>query len=68
MLQGYLWALFLRKGGGKITEWFYRSGENIKTKVLVCKFALLVRGAGIPVPSVEEADILTELTGMEGEE
>lgn len=23
-------------------------GENIKTKVLVCKFALLVRDAGIP--------------------
>ena len=35
--------------------------------MLVCKFALLVRDAGIPVQSVEEADILTELIGMEGE-
>lgn len=43
------------------------SGENIKTKVLVCKFALVVRDAGIPEQLVEEADILTEVIGMEGE-
>lgn len=47
-LHGYLWALFLRKGGRWMSGFTDTYGENIKTKVLVCKFALLVRDAGIP--------------------
>lgn len=35
--------------------------------MLVCKFALLVRDAGVFAQLVEEADILTALIGTEGE-
>lgn len=47
-LRGYLWALFLGNGGRWMSGFTDTYGENIKTKVLVCKFALLVRDAEIP--------------------